>query len=291
MALSKYSTAWHHAAAAAKRRVPKAGASSSGSTSPFGGPVKSTSKSYGSGIAGQYQKALDEAKAANEERYGEIKGGYQERYDTAMGDLEGLGAQQRKDLGKQYSDERAKTRSYLSARGLSGTTLAPTMEQGSIGKEQESMTRLNEALKRERLGYQTGLSGDKLGFMERREDVGPDMGMLSQLAYGEGTAGGGGGGGYGGINLGSASMRNSIAAARGYSGQTPNREGVRTSFPGIGYAQAPRTRSQYDAAKAAAVKKKEPVAAAASGYGPLRSGYKALTPAKESYLPKMSWQA
>lgn len=143
----------------------------------------------GGDVASDYQKAYDEAKAANEQRYQDILGGYRSRYGEAMDTMEGLGRQQRKDLRSDYGQQMAQQNQYLAARGLSGTSLQPTLQQGLIGKQGEAMTRLNESLKRERLGYQTGLSGDTLGFMERREDEYPDYAQMERLAKAQGQSG------------------------------------------------------------------------------------------------------
>jgi hypothetical protein len=152
---------------------------------------------YGGGLAGDYQRAYDEARRANEARYEEIKGGYQGRYDEAMGLLEGQGEQERADLQRQYDQAAGRQGAYLRGRGLGGTTLAPTMAQGLESQRAQSMNRLNEQLRREQLGYMTGLSADKLGFMERRQDEYPDYQQLQQLSYMQGQAGGLGGTGSG----------------------------------------------------------------------------------------------
>jgi len=247
--------------------------------------AKQDLKSGGAGgIAGEYQRAMDEAKAANEQRYQDILGGYEKRYSGAMGLLEGLGTQQRADLNQQFTEQGAQQKSYLAARGLSGTTLVPTMQQGLLSQQQDAMTRLNEALKRERLGYQTGLSADTLQFKERRTDEYPDLNQMIQLSQMQGQSGGGGGGG--GLGIFNASMRNSIGAARGYSGQSGSKKnGVATYYPGAGMAQAPRYAAPAATPAASATSTLSP-------YGPYASGYKApAQPAKQSYIPKQSWQS
>ena len=78
-------------------------------------------------------------------------------------------------------------------RGLGGTSVASDVEAKMMREQTEGMQGLDERLRREQLGYQTGLSGDTLGFMERREDQYPDlqqMLMLAQLQGKYGSAGG-----------------------------------------------------------------------------------------------------
>ena len=197
------------------------------------------SRSYGS-MADEYQTQLDEAKAANERRYEDILGGYEKRYSGAMSTLEGLGGQQRADLDREYTELGSKQQQNLASRGLAGTTLAPTLAQGLAGKRTEAMTRLNESLKRERLGYDTGLSQDTLQFKERRTDAYPDLNQMQQLAYmrgqGQGQAGGGGGRSYGA----------NVAGGRGWAGGRPNkkrRAGV--VMPGVGPMPQKNRRRSY----------------------------------------------
>ncbi len=170
---------------------------------------------FGGGLAGSYQSAYDEARAENERRYGEILGGYNQRYGNAMGLLEGQGEQARADLASRFADTRGRQAAYLNARGLGGTTLAPTIQQGLASEEQSARGRLDEALRREKLGYMTGLSGDTLQFMERRTDAYPDYNQLQQLAYMQGQAGGAGGGGLAGGTI----FHQGLGSRGGFAGQ------------------------------------------------------------------------
>lgn len=144
---------------------------------------------YGSGLAGQYQKAYAEAKSANEQRYADILGGYQQRQQAAMSALEGLGTAERAALQKQFGEAASRQSASLIGRGLGGTSVASSVAAKMATSQQESMDQLNERLTRERLGYQTGLSGDTLGFQERREDAYPDLNQMLMLAKLKGQTG------------------------------------------------------------------------------------------------------
>lgn len=177
----------------------------------------------GGGLAGQYQSAYDAAKTANEKRYQETLGGYQQRQQAAMTALEGLGGAERARLEKQFGQEASRQRVSLMGRGLAGTSVASGVGAKMAGAQQDAMNQLNERLTRERLGYQTGLSGDTLGFMERREDAYPDLQQMLMLAQMQGKSGAQGFGGYGSYGLG----------AMGW-GYPMNAKKINQFFPGIG---------------------------------------------------------
>ena len=183
-------------------------------------------------LVSEFQRAQDEAKAANERRYQEIKGGYERRYGDAMGMLDQLGGQQRADLEQSFGQAADKQRAFLTGRGLSGTSLGATLDVGRAREQAAASRRLEEALTRERLGYQTGLSQDKLQFMERREDAYPDFRQLQALAYMQGQ-GQGGGRSYG-MN---PAMANALSAGRGWTGAIGGRKNVNFRMPGVGLPQ------------------------------------------------------
>jgi hypothetical protein len=121
------------------------------------------------------QGAYDEAKTANEERYAEILAGYGKRYRKTMGSLKGFGDAEREALNRAYGKSEAVQVSNAVKSGLLGTTVPAAMVRQNTDAKARSMSLLNERLNREKLGYQTGLSGEKLAFMERREDTYPQL--------------------------------------------------------------------------------------------------------------------
>lgn len=139
-------------------------------------------------LAADYQTSYDEAKAVNEQRYAEILKGYEDRYSGALVDLEGLGEQGTKDIQTAYQKLSASTSQGLINTGLHSTTIAPSMQRGVARGETDALARLNEQIRREKIGYTTGLSGEKLAFQERREDTYPDFNALLQLSQGLGQA-------------------------------------------------------------------------------------------------------
>lgn len=190
---------------------------------------------YGGAIPDAYQRAQEEAKAANEQRYQDILSGYQNRsnefqqrqsgntddvltgyenrYQRGMDLLSGLGTQEKRDIDESYQKLGASNQQDMVNRGLTGTTIMPTMRSGIERERQDALSRVNERLQREQLLADAGLSGDALGaqermygqglagymgatgdtlgFAERRSDTYPDFNQLLGLAQQYGASGAG----------------------------------------------------------------------------------------------------
>ena len=129
----------------------------------------------------EYQTAYDEAKAANEARYKDILAGYNTRYSTAMTDLQGLGEAEKAEIQRTYAQSGAMAAQQLVNTGLHSTTIAPAVQRQNTRQMQQALALSNEQLRREKLGYTTGMSKERLDFMERREDTYPDSSMYVEL--------------------------------------------------------------------------------------------------------------
>jgi hypothetical protein len=120
---------------------------------------------------GQYlteqQNSFDEARRANEQRYQDILTG-----------LESSGAQERADIRARYAAIRSGGLGDLASRGLAGTSLASGVRTLAARGESESIGRLEDRLRMQRLG-----------FMERRTDTYPDEATMLDLAQGAGRYG------------------------------------------------------------------------------------------------------
>ena len=118
-------------------------------------------------LVGSYQSAYGQARAANEGRYQEILGG-----------LGQLGQQSRADIDTRARMRESAAGQDLVSRGLTGSTIMPSVSGGIERQRQEETNRLNDMLAERRFG-----------FMERREDAYPDMGMYANLMSMIGSAG------------------------------------------------------------------------------------------------------
>jgi len=127
----------------------------------------------------EMQSARESANRANEERYQAILSG-----------LEGMGATESADISDRFRDVAGRGLQHLAASGLYGSSLAPSvMTQAARGESREQGA-LQERLRRERFG-----------FMERREDTAPDLGLLAQIASQLDAGSGAGMSGLSGIGL------------------------------------------------------------------------------------------
>ena len=174
------------------------------------GIIASTPKNYGETLTKQFQKAQDEAKLANETRYADILKGYgslqnsvtsqlQNRQDTSMNMLKDMGNQEAADISTRWNSEAGKGAQGLIDSGFYGTTVLPTMRAGYGMLKEADLSRMNERLQNQRVSTYGQMSGDvanttsnlgsnRLGFMERRNDTYPDMGMYADLMQKYGLA-------------------------------------------------------------------------------------------------------
>lgn len=115
--------------------------------------------------------AQDEADRANINTLQGLRdatvGGYQKRMDTGMGMLEGLGRQEKADIGQRWTNAANTQQRALVGRGLSGTTAAASLASGMERQKGAELARTEERLQGQRLNTYGALSGDVLGATER----------------------------------------------------------------------------------------------------------------------------
>ena len=133
------------------------------------------------GTMSAYQRAFDAAKNANEARYQDILSQYAQRYQRGMTNLQGMGDQAIADVNADYQGLSSRTGQSMVDRGLTGTTIAPSMQAGIERERQGAVGRVNESVRSQRLQTDASLSADKLAFMERRTDAYPDPNFYLRL--------------------------------------------------------------------------------------------------------------
>ena len=146
----------------------------------------------------EQQAATDQANRKNELRYENIKGRYQDRYDRNLASLEGYGDSMRTDIARQGDRNRASYDQDLIDRGLGNTTVRTSAQRGANEDELRANVELEDSITRNKINLDSQLMKDKLDFMERREDVGPDNAMFAQLLQQYGASGANNGTGTGG---------------------------------------------------------------------------------------------
>lgn len=137
----------------------------------------------------EQKKAFEEAKAANESRYQDILGGYNKSKEDAIGTIQAMGAQERADIEQNAKNRYAQVQQDTTSRGLTGTTILPTLQAGVNRDSLAEQGRLADRMRSLQVNTQMSTDRDRLGFMERREDVYPDMSSYMNLMSQYGNTG------------------------------------------------------------------------------------------------------
>ena len=132
-------------------------------------------------LKAEYEKAFNEAKQANEQRYSQILGGYESLYNDTMTGLEGMGDAARKDVNSGYNKAFSQSMQGLVNSGMANSTILPSVSLNNARQRTDALNSLNETLRREKLGYMNNITNNKLQFMERREDTYPDLNLFTSL--------------------------------------------------------------------------------------------------------------
>lgn len=92
----------------------------------------------------------------------QLQGGFNDRAARNIGRIEQTGAQERKDLDRRYNEMQANLGQDMVSRGLTGSTIAPTMRARLEEDRGDAIGRLNDRLLRERVSVDSALTGDAL---------------------------------------------------------------------------------------------------------------------------------
>lgn len=185
-----------------------------GAGMPFGGgpsPQDMMAGRSAAALYGQFQAERDRANAANEGRYNQGFGMFQQMHDKSMADVGNMTGQRRADLNRRYDEQGAASQQSLIDRGLGNTTITENFRMGNERERGDQLNRLTDQEIERRVGTRERTVLPWINFIEGRQDVGPDMGMMSNLAMQAGSVGiplGGmmGGGGYGGDAYGNPAL-------------------------------------------------------------------------------------
>ena len=121
-------------------------------------PPKTTGGGF-QDIIKQMQTAQEKANLLNEQRYQQV-----------LGQFESLGKAGRARIEQQTTQRQAAATQALTSRGLGGTTITSAVGRGIAGEGELQRQQLEESV-----------AMQKAGVMERRTDVGPDLGMFANL--------------------------------------------------------------------------------------------------------------
>lgn len=156
-------------------------------------------------LSREYQKKLDEANQKNESRYQDILAGRYGTRDRVLNDLKDYGKSQIDDANDRYKSVHSQMQANIYSRGFGGSpSMLNSAQRSAENSRDRELNRINDDIITRRTQADASQSDSLYGFMERRNDVPPDLNQLIQLQQGLGRSGpylnppGGYGGGYGG---------------------------------------------------------------------------------------------
>lgn len=134
------------------------------------------------------QQDINAANRANERRYRQIVGELGDLRDRAVGAYDGQLAAEQAAINRRFDSRQGSNRAEMIRRGFGGSTALATMAAG-IGRQRS--TALSEAAARfagRRAAADIQTTGMLTGAIERRQDVGPNIGAFANAAYQQGQA-------------------------------------------------------------------------------------------------------
>lgn len=128
-------------------------------------------------LTGRYDTNFQKLLQQSNQGYSGLEGRYKTREADILGQLEGLGAQERKDIERAFADLEAQQLGALNERGLAGSTVVGSVQGGLRERKGDELSRLNERLQNQRMNAMAGLSADTLGAAERGQQTGTQLGL------------------------------------------------------------------------------------------------------------------
>lgn len=126
----------------------------------------------------EFLRAQERANRANETRYQAILGEQNSLYGRTMRGLETVGEAQRQQLREEDRRIQADARQGAISRGMAGTTVASAMQQAATRQTGMAARALEEEARLRKLNADASLTNQRLGFMERKVEQGPDPNVL-----------------------------------------------------------------------------------------------------------------
>lgn len=157
-------------------------------------------------VAGAYDQAQIDATNANEQRYRDILSGYGSAFDRQTANVAQAGQVQSAALNRQFDNLQSKNLQDATSRGLSGSTILPSMRRGTENSRAQAQNELADQVRQQQLGVDQQASNATLGFMERRSDNSPDLSRALALAQAMGEGGDSQSGYTGGVPYNGAMM-------------------------------------------------------------------------------------
>jgi hypothetical protein len=133
-------------------------------------------------MLGDVKAKIDEANAANDARYDEVKGSNQALYGRVMGEVDNWGGVQSQLNEENAAESLSNQKAYLAARGLSNSNVLPAFQARNDRDLALTQQDLSERKSARRIAYDTDLTNNANAFIERRNDIAPDMAPYYNIA-------------------------------------------------------------------------------------------------------------
>jgi len=123
----------------------------------------------------EYKKAMERARLENEKRFQATLGMYRDLYGRSMSGLDRRSNQGAADINAAFANEGARTMQDLTSRGLSGSTVLPSMRAGLTQRRIAAINRLRDSVLDRRINLDSALTGNIARTMASRVDSYPTM--------------------------------------------------------------------------------------------------------------------
>jgi hypothetical protein len=133
---------------------------------------------------GQARMDQNKANKANEQRYQEGLSTLHGGYDNAMNLLQGAGTAAHTRIGQQEQAGIGNALQTSVSRGLTNTTIQDSLQRGVHRDAEQARQSVDEAVAGQKAGVEQNKANSIAGFIERRNDNGPDLSLLSTLMRG-----------------------------------------------------------------------------------------------------------
>jgi len=132
-------------------------------------------------ITGDYARERGTSNQFYNDLYTQQDQGYLNRQNEVMALLEGMGNSQKADINQSWKNQAAQGAQSMISRGLSGTTIMPTMNAGYERDKNADLARLEENLRTQKSGTLSALMGDRLAsnYAVRSDQSAADRGFAT----------------------------------------------------------------------------------------------------------------
>lgn len=146
-------------------------------------------KSVAEKLADETYRAHRNARRANKKRYRQGLRELRRGYGQAAASVGQIGQANMEDVRQTYDEWLGKIQANVAGGRMTGSTVGPTMELGAIRERNRAMRHIGENMMQNQAGVAMQGAEGVAGFIERRNDVGPDLSRIAQLQMQLGAAG------------------------------------------------------------------------------------------------------